>query len=180
MTRASIASTPLLLDTVETPVGGFLLLSDSQGLLHAADFADCEARLLALLRRGRGAASPEMERGAVPAALKRRLADYFAGDIRAIDSIALAPRGTDFQSVVWAALRTVPPGSTLSYAGMAEAIGRPAAMRAVGHANGANPFCIIVPCHRLTGADGGLVGYSGGLARKRWLLDHERRHATPV
>jgi methylated-DNA-[protein]-cysteine S-methyltransferase len=180
MMRASIASAALILETVETPLGGVLLLSDRRGTLHAADFADCEARLLALLRRGRGAASPELERGAVPAALKRRLADYFAGDIRAIDSIALAPRGTDFQSTVWAALRTVPPGSTLSYAGMAEAIGRPTAVRAVGHANGANPFCIIVPCHRLTGADGGLVGYSGGLARKRWLLDHERRHATPV
>ncbi|MBS7697678.1 MAG: methylated-DNA--[protein]-cysteine S-methyltransferase [Chelatococcus sp.] len=175
-----IASSALILDTVETPLGGFLLLSDRQGVLHGADFADCEARLLALLRRGRRTASPAIERGAAPVALKRRLADYFGGDVSAIDGIVLAPRGTNFQQVVWAALRTVPAGSTLTYAAMAGALGRPTAVRAVGHANGANPFCIIVPCHRLTGADGGLVGYSGGLARKRWLLDHEHRHANPA
>ncbi|MBS7704515.1 methylated-DNA--[protein]-cysteine S-methyltransferase [Chelatococcus asaccharovorans] len=180
MTRASAAFTPLILDTIDTPLGGFLVLSDGDGVVHAADFADCEARLWALLSRNRGAASLDIERGAVPPGLKGKVAAYFAGDVRALDSIVLAPRGTDFQSSLWAGLRTVPPGSTLSYAGMAATIGRPTAVRAVGHANGANPFCIIVPCHRLTGADGGLVGYSGGLERKRWLLDHERRHAPPV
>lgn len=175
---ANIAPPALLLETVDTPLGGFLLLCDGQGVVHAADFADCEARLWALLRRNRGSAPLDIGRGAVPTALKDKVAAYFAGDVRALDSIVLAPRGTDFQSTLWARLRTVPPGSTLSYTAMAEAIGRPTAVRAVGHANGANPFCIIVPCHRLIGADGSLVGYSGGLTRKRWLLDHERQCAA--
>ena len=176
--QPSVASPALLLEAIKTPLGGFLVLSDSAGVVHAADFADCEARLWALLRRNRGAAPLDIERGAVPTALKDKVAAYFAGDVRALDSIVLAPRGTDFQSTLWTALRTVPPGSTLSYAAMAAAIGRPTAVRAVGHANGANPFCIIVPCHRLIGADGSLVGYSGGRKRKQWLLDHERQCAA--
>lgn len=177
-TPASIAPVALFLDTIDTPLGDFLLLSDGDGVVHAADFADCEARLRALLRRSRGAASLDIEQGTVPSGLKDKVAAYFAGDVSALDSIPLAPRGTGFQSTLWAGLRAVPPGSTLSYAAMAAAMGRPTAVRAVGHANGANPFCIIVPCHRLIGADGGLVGYSGGLLRKRWLLDHERQCAA--
>jgi methylated-DNA-[protein]-cysteine S-methyltransferase len=81
--------------------------------------------------------------------------------------------GTDFQKLVWRALRAVPAGSTLSYAGLAARIGRPAAVRATGAANGANPISIVVPCHRLVGSNGALVKYGGGLARKRWLLAHE-------
>lgn len=163
------------MEAVETPLGSFLLLSDDAGVLHGADFADCEPRLLRLLGlRTRGAAPP-VTRGTVPPALKRRITAYFAGDIRAIDGITAALSGTDFQNSVWSALRALPPGAPSTYGRLAQALGRPTAVRAVGHANGANPFCIVVPCHRLIGADGRLVGYSGGLARKRWLLDHERQ-----
>ena len=71
-------------------------------------------------------------------------------------------------------LRTIPPGTTLTYAALAQRIGRPSAVRAVGHANGSNPICIVVPCHRVIGSDGSLTGFGGGIERKRWLLDHER------
>ncbi|HET7504220.1 MAG TPA: methylated-DNA--[protein]-cysteine S-methyltransferase [Kofleriaceae bacterium] len=106
-----------------------------------------------------------------------QLAEYFAGRRRAF-ALDLALHGTGFQRSVWDALRTIPYGETRSYAELARAIGRPAAPRAVGAANGANPISIIVPCHRLIGADGSLTGYGGGLAAKRWLLDHERAGAA--
>jgi methylated-DNA-[protein]-cysteine S-methyltransferase len=98
---------------------------------------------------------------------------YFAGALKAIDSIAVATGGTDFQSKVWRALRKVPAGSTMSYGALAARIGHPAAIRATGAANGANPISIVVPCHRLVGSDGKLVKYGGGLMRKEWLLRHE-------
>jgi methylated-DNA-[protein]-cysteine S-methyltransferase len=101
----------------------------------------------------------------------RALAAYFSGDLTAIDTLTVAPDGTPFQRRVWAALRTIPPGSTWSYAELAAAVGSVA--RAVGAANGANPVALVVPCHRVIGADGGLVGYGGGLPIKRWLLRHE-------
>ena len=81
--------------------------------------------------------------------------------------------GTDFQRSVWDALRTIPAGETLSYAALAERVGRPTAVRAVGLANGTNPIAVIVPCHRVIGSDSSLTGYGGGLDRKRWLLEHE-------
>jgi methylated-DNA-[protein]-cysteine S-methyltransferase len=99
----------------------------------------------------------------------RQLAEYFAGDRRAFD-LPLAPAGTPFQRQVWAALTTLPYGATTSYAGLAERLGRPGSARAVGAANGANPLAIVVPCHRVVGADGTLTGYAGGLAAKRALL----------
>ena len=79
--------------------------------------------------------------------------------------------------MVWEALRRIPPGTTLTYGAMALRLGRPRGARSVGHANGANPISVVVPCHRLVGASGSLTGYGGGIARKRWLLDHEARHA---
>jgi methylated-DNA-[protein]-cysteine S-methyltransferase len=104
------------------------------------------------------------------------LAEYFAGR-RHEFSLALAPRGTGFQRLVWEALMRIPYGETRSYGELARTIGRPAASRAVGAANGQNPIAIIVPCHRLIGANGDLTGYGGGLDAKRWLLDHERARA---
>jgi methylated-DNA-[protein]-cysteine S-methyltransferase len=101
-----------------------------------------------------------------------QLAEYFAGERPAFD-LPLSPRGTDFQEAVWRALLAIPFGATRSYAAIAAAVGRPSAMRAVGAANGKNPISIIVPCHRVIGADGSLTGYGGGLPRKRWLLRHE-------
>jgi methylated-DNA-[protein]-cysteine S-methyltransferase len=104
------------------------------------------------------------------------LSRYFGGELAAIDTLAVELNGTEFQKRVWQALRRIPSGSTLSYAELARRIGEPAAVRAVGAANGANPVALVVPCHRVIGSNGTLTGYGGGLERKRWLLDHE--HAT--
>jgi len=108
-----------------------------------------------------------------------QLREYFAGHRRAFD-LPLGPTGTGFQQRVWTALCAIPFGQTRSYGQVAAAIGRPAASRAVGAANGRNPIAIIVPCHRVIGADGSLAGYGGGLPRKRKLLDLEARFARPV
>jgi methylated-DNA-[protein]-cysteine S-methyltransferase len=101
-----------------------------------------------------------------------QLAEYFAGRLYEFD-VALAPEGTEFQVKVWRELQRIPFGETISYGEVARRIGRPTASRAVGHANGLNPISIIVPCHRVIGADGTLTGYGGGLDRKKWLLEHE-------
>jgi len=101
--------------------------------------------------------------------LARELDEYFAGTRRVFE-VAVAPDGTPFQQAVWAALRTVPWGATASYGAIATAIGRPRAVRATGAANGRNPVAIVIPCHRIVGADGSLTGYAGGVARKEWLL----------
>ena len=114
----------------------------------------------------------------VLAATAAQLAEYFTGRRRDFD-LPLAPRGTGFQEIVWRALTAIPFGATRSYGEIARAIGRPAASRAVGAANGRNPIAIIVPCHRVIGASGELTGYGGGLPAKRWLLAHEARF-TPA
>jgi O-6-methylguanine DNA methyltransferase len=101
------------------------------------------------------------------------LSAYFNGDARALDAVPVDLMGTEFQREVWAALRTIPPGRTLSYGDLAKQIGHPTAVRAVGAANGANPVSLVVPCHRVIAADGTLGGYGWGLERKRWLLAHE-------
>jgi methylated-DNA-[protein]-cysteine S-methyltransferase len=105
------------------------------------------------------------------------LAEYFAGERREF-SLGLAPCGTSFQRLVWQSLLRIPYGETRGYGELARALGRPAASRAVGAANGRNPFSVIVPCHRLIGANGDLTGYAGGLAAKRWLLELERAGAA--
>ena len=98
---------------------------------------------------------------------------YFGGDLDSLDEIEVDLHGTSFQRSVWMALRSVTCGTTLSYAQLAERVGAPSAVRAVGAANGANPVAVILPCHRVIGSNGSLTGYGGGLERKRWLLDHE-------
>ena len=98
---------------------------------------------------------------------------YFAGDLQSLDEIKVELNGTSFQKNVWLALRTVKAGTTMSYAQLAKRVGSPAAVRAVGAANGANPVAVVLPCHRIIGSDGSLTGYGGGIHRKRWLLDHE-------
>ena len=109
--------------------------------------------------------------------LQEQLQAYLAGDLQEFD-VELAPLGTAFQAEVWAALRRVPYGTTTTYGALAAAVGRPTAVRAVGAANGRNPYCLVVPCHRVVGADGSLTGYAGGLERKRFLLDLEAGRAT--
>ncbi len=107
----------------------------------------------------------------------RQLEDYFAGGLTRFD-VPLELIGTDFQRRVWSALQEIPYGETISYGELARWVGNPAAVRAVGLANGRNPIAIIVPCHRVIGADGSLTGYGGGLERKAWLLEHEAAHRT--
>ena len=109
-----------------------------------------------------------------------RLTAYFSGDRQAIDAIAVAPAGTLFQREVWLMLRQIRAGTTWSYRQLAERVERPAAIRAVGAANGANPIPIVLPCHRVIGSDGRLVGYGGGMARKKWLLAHEGAVSSPL
>jgi methylated-DNA-[protein]-cysteine S-methyltransferase len=109
------------------------------------------------------------------AAARRQLAAYFGGALTEFD-LALRPEGTAFQQQVWRALRQIPYGETRSYAQLAASIGRPAAVRAVGRANGSNPLAIVIPCHRVIGSNGTLTGYGGGLTAKQWLLDLERRN----
>jgi methylated-DNA-[protein]-cysteine S-methyltransferase len=109
-----------------------------------------------------------------------RLRAYFDGDLDALADIEVDLRGTGFQRAVWTALRAIPPGETVSYRDIADAVGRPAATRAVGNAVGSNPVAIVVPCHRVIRTSGGLGGFGGGLDRKRWLLAHEGARTDAV
>ena len=138
----------------------------------ALDFADYEPRMHRLLREHYG--DYALKNGAAPASIIRSLDAYFDGDLTALSSVRTVTGGTSFQRTVWRALRSIKPGTTRSYGQIATKIGRPAASRAVGTANGANPIAIVVPCHRVIGANGSLTGYGGGLPRKRLLLEHER------
>ena len=103
-----------------------------------------------------------------------RVREYFNGDLNAFDGARLEPAGTPFQKSVWELVRKIPAGETRAYGELARALGRPTASRAIGAANGANPVCLAIPCHRVIGKSGALTGYAWGLERKRWLLDHER------
>lgn len=162
----------LILSRLATPTGTALLVSDGTGALRAFDWEGYEERMHRLLRRHYGA--QPLETGAPPAPVAAALDAYFAGDVTAIDAMAVATNGTPFQRQVWAGLRRIPAGETRSYGQLAAMIGAPpTAVRAVGLANGANPIGVVVPCHRVIGADGTLTGYAGGLARKHWLLTHE-------
>lgn len=163
--------TPLTLDRLDTPIGIALLVTNNGGALCALDWIDYEERLLTLLRRYYGAV--ELIENSAPSEIRSALSRYFDGDLDQLDGITCHIPGTPFQNRIWTALRKIPAGSTLSYGTLAAQLGVPKAMRAVGHANGANPLSVVVPCHRLIGANGSLTGYGGGIARKRWLLEHE-------
>ena len=159
------------LDRLPTPIGTALLVTDADGVLRALDWEDFEARMKDLLRRQYGAVMLKAARS--PRDLRAALTSYFNGDLGRLGTIRWRVAGTPFQNRVWNALPRIPPGSTMSYGALAAQIDRPKAVRAVGHANGANPLSVVVPCHRLIGANGALVKYGGGLERKRWLLKHE-------
>jgi methylated-DNA-[protein]-cysteine S-methyltransferase len=152
-----------------------LLIHDREGHVRALDFHDFESRMRRLLRLHYGAEGHDfaIENRAAPTTIRRAISDYFSGDLRAIDTVSVTTGGTSFQRKVWAALRTIQAGTTLSYGALARQLGHPKSVRAVGLANGANPVAIVVPCHRLIGTDGSLTGYGGGISRKRWLLIHE-------
>lgn len=167
----------LRLERWASPVSDLLLVTDDDGFLRALEFGDHETRMHRLLKNHYG--NYALEPGDAPASLTRALDAYFAGDIDALAEVKTATGGTPFQREVWAGLRTIPPAMTLSYGQLAARIGRPGSGRAVGAANGSNPIALVVPCHRVIGADGTLTGYGGGMERKRWLLDHEARFASP-
>jgi methylated-DNA-[protein]-cysteine S-methyltransferase len=153
----------------QSPIGPLTLVVRGERLLTLAFDADPARTAAALARR----LDADAAAGMAPRALRNRLDRYFGGEVDALDRIVAEPGGTPFQDRVWTALRAIPAGTTTSYGELARRIGRPGAVRAVGAANGANPVAVVVPCHRVIGANGSLVGYGGGLDRKRWLLAHE-------
>jgi methylated-DNA-[protein]-cysteine S-methyltransferase len=150
---------------VESPIGRLLLQTDGQSLTGL--YMDVPSRP----PRGIEHWTQDPDAGPLPAAVLQ-LEEYFVGKRRDFD-LPLRPQGTDFQQCVWRALTEIPYGVTWSYGELAKRIGNPNASRAVGLANGQNPISILVPCHRVIGANGSLTGYGGGLERKRWLLAHE-------
>ena len=163
----------LFLDRLSTPIGPMMLVVDDAGRLRVAFFTDDEARVRRQLDKLYGAEGSVVEHARNPHGLTDTMARYFAGELHAIDEIPVESGGTQFQREVWQALRRIPCGATTSYGKLAQQIGRPDAVRAVGHANGTNPIAVVVPCHRVIGANGSLTGYGGGIERKRWLLNHE-------
>jgi methylated-DNA-[protein]-cysteine S-methyltransferase len=150
---------------VESPIGRLMLTSDGTALTGLYMGAPSKSPALGKDWAQNGAAGP------LPLAA-RQLKEYFAGARRRFD-LPLRMHGTAFQQQVWEALRQIPFGETMSYGALAARIGNPHASRAVGLANGRNPIAVIVPCHRVIGADGSLTGFGGGLERKQWLLSHE-------
>ena len=172
----SVASTRgcLFAERIDTPLGAMLAVADDAGL-RLLEFTDRRAleRELTILRRRLGTNvvpgnHPHLD------AIAEQLAAYFAGERLEFD-VPLAPVGSDFQTRTWAVLRSIPIGETRSYSWMADQLKIPGARRAVGRANGTNMLCVIIPCHRVIRADGSLCGYGGGLWRKKWLLEHERK-----
>jgi methylated-DNA-[protein]-cysteine S-methyltransferase len=159
------------LDRLPTPIGIALLVTDAEGALRALDWEDYEPRMRELLRLQYGA--PVLKDARAPDDIRAALSGYFAGDLDRLSTIKWRVAGTPFQRKVWTALPTIPAGTTMSYGALAAQLDMPRAIRAVGTANGSNPISVVVPCHRLIGANGSLTGYGGGLERKQWLLEHE-------
>jgi AraC family transcriptional regulator of adaptative response/methylated-DNA-[protein]-cysteine methyltransferase len=167
---------------IETPLGPMLAVANDEGLLllEFIDRKGLENSLLKLRKRlGNRRAQTVIVPGEhrVLTITRKELKEYFAGT-RGSFSISINPQGTPFECACWESLLTIPSGETRSYAQQASGIGMPSAVRAVGRANGMNTIAIVIPCHRVIGADGTLTGYGGGLARKQWLLDHEQRIAN--
>jgi O-6-methylguanine DNA methyltransferase len=160
---------------LDTPLGEMLALASDNGLSALEFDRERHDRLAARLRRWFPSDHIEDRETPILARTREWLAAYFEGRIGTAADLPLDMRGGSFELRVWAAIREIPIGETTSYGTIAMNLGSPGASRAVGAANGANPIAIIVPCHRVIGASGSLTGYGGGLVRKTWLLDHERR-----
>ena len=158
-----VAPATVLYDVVQTPIDRLVVASDGSAIVGVwmANAEPDDKRWMD--RCGSDAVLDEA---------RRELDAYFAGRLETF-TVPLAPNGTEFQRRVWSALRDIPFGTTISYAGLARRVSNAAAVRAVGAANGRNPIPIIVPCHRVIGSDGSLTGFGGGIPRKRWLLEHE-------
>ena len=165
------------LGRLQTPIGTALLVTDADGVLRALDWEEYQPRMNDLLRLQYGAVVLKEARS--PGDIKAALTGYFKGDLGQLNAIRWRVAGTPFQHKVWTALPGIPAGTTMSYGALAAQLAMPRAVRAVGHANGSNPISVVVPCHRLIGANGSLVKYGGGLERKRWLLQHEGAALKP-
>ncbi|MCB1447440.1 MAG: methylated-DNA--[protein]-cysteine S-methyltransferase [Rhizobiaceae bacterium] len=158
---------------VDHPIGPIHMVADG-GMLVALEFGAVDDRLMPMLDRRFGTAL-DLRAGDDLDCLADPIRAYLDGALDALDDIPADGGGTEFQRSCWSALRTIPPGETRTYGQLAAALGRPGSARAVGSANALNPVSLVVPCHRLVGSTGSLTGYGGGMARKRWLLDHEAR-----
>jgi methylated-DNA-[protein]-cysteine S-methyltransferase len=159
----------LLTDRIESPLGTIILVADGESLC-ALDFANRESRMIKLLHKRYP--SFELVESKLPE-FSTKVRAYLDRDYGSLEDIPLNAGGTDFQQLVWQTLRTIPVGTTASYGQVASKLGKPTAARAVGMANSLNPIGIIIPCHRVIGANAKLTGYAGGLERKQWLLQHE-------
>lgn len=162
--------TKLLIDTIDSQIGRILIVTDSEHLCML-NFATSKARIMQALQRRYQ--QFDLIATSNPQGFSQCIQAYFAGNHNSINEIPINPGGTPFQQQVWLALRTIPTGTTISYKELAARIDKPTAYRAVGMANSQNPIAIVLPCHRVVGTGGRLTGYSGGIERKRWLLQHE-------
>ena len=159
----------ILIDTIDSPIGP-LTAAERGGRVCLLHFGPDGPAIDKMFEQWH----PGEPRNRKPAeGIRGVLTRYFAGEVGALDTVPVELNGTPFQKTVWQVLRRIPGGTTISYAELARRIGDPAAVRAVGTANGANPVAVIVPCHRVIGSNGKLTGYGGGLDRKQWLLEHE-------
>jgi methylated-DNA-[protein]-cysteine S-methyltransferase len=166
---------PALFDVVSSPIGRLLIACDGEAI--TAVYMEHDRHGLPV---GAGWRHADPASCPVLGDARAQLAAYFAGELTAFD-LPLAMRGTPFDQRVWGVLQAIPYGETASYADVARRLGSPGAARAVGSSNARNPVPIIVPCHRVVGADGSLTGFGGGIERKRWLLAHEARvGGTPL
>lgn len=156
---------------IPTPLGDLTLVLERETLVFL-DFSDNLERMNRLL--GRRFGSYSLEQMIHETEFSSRISEYFAGDFSALEGLSISTGGTEFQQKVWQALLEIPAGQTWSYGQLAEHLGSPRAVRAVGQTNGLNPIGLVLPCHRVIGANGTLTGYAGGLERKKWLLEHER------
>jgi len=160
----------LFIDKINSPLGIILVVTDAENLC-ALDYADYEHRMIQLLQLRYG--HFQLKETVNPMGISSQIQAYLEGDYSSLDQIPVKAGGTAFQQQVWAALRTIPLGTAVTYGELAAKLGKPTAYRAVGMANSLNPAAIVVPCHRVIGAKANLTGYAGGLERKRWLLRHE-------
>ena len=159
-----------LTERIETPIGPMVLVAHD-GVILLLEFEDASDRVLRQMKARFG--DIDLQAASNPFGLSDRIRAYFAGELYAIENLLTDGGGTEFEQRVWAELRKIPVGTTVSYGSIARKLGDVQHSRAVGTANGKNPIAIVVPCHRVIGADGSMTGYGGGLKRKEWLLRHE-------
>jgi methylated-DNA-[protein]-cysteine S-methyltransferase len=160
----------LFIDRIEFQLGEILIVTDGEKLC-AVDFSGYEDRMMNLLQKRYD--SIQLIDTQNPQGFSDRLRGYLNGEWQAIEDIPVSTGGTPFQQKVWLSLRSIPPGQVMTYGALATLLDKPSASRAVGMANSLNPISIVLPCHRVIGANASLTGYAGGLDRKQWLLNHE-------